>query len=136
MSRPAFDPQRHEIWYTDGVSGFYVVRIDPSVWPSGAGLQTLQLSSVGKPRRIRAGHRTTVNLLVRVPRDEAWVPFKQDEVFSPVSGATISINGRRVQTNVNGADTLALRLPAAGKYRVTVSKPGYAPGLFMLRVWR
>jgi hypothetical protein len=33
MSQPAFAPERHEIWYSDGGTGFYVVRVDPSVWP-------------------------------------------------------------------------------------------------------
>jgi hypothetical protein len=32
MSQPAFDVARHQIWYSDGNSGFYVVQIDPSVW--------------------------------------------------------------------------------------------------------
>jgi hypothetical protein len=36
MSQPAFDSARHEIWYADGGSGFYVVRVDSSVWPSSA----------------------------------------------------------------------------------------------------
>ena len=34
MSKPAFDPARREIWYTDGTSGFYVVRLFKSVWPN------------------------------------------------------------------------------------------------------
>ena len=34
MSMPAFAPERHEIWYSDGTSGFYDVRVDSSVWPS------------------------------------------------------------------------------------------------------
>lgn len=34
MSQPAFDPARHEIWYTDGGTGFYVVRVDNGVWPT------------------------------------------------------------------------------------------------------
>ncbi len=33
MSQPAFAPQRREVWYTDGTSGFYVVRVDKGVWP-------------------------------------------------------------------------------------------------------
>jgi hypothetical protein len=33
MSQPAFDVARHEIWYTDGGTGFYVVRVDNGVWP-------------------------------------------------------------------------------------------------------
>lgn len=33
MSAPAFDPARGEIWYTDGNSGFYNVRLTNGVWP-------------------------------------------------------------------------------------------------------
>lgn len=32
MSQPAFDVARHQIWYSDGNSGFYAVQIDNSVW--------------------------------------------------------------------------------------------------------
>ena len=33
MSSPAFAPERGEIWYTDGFSGFYAVRLTNGVWP-------------------------------------------------------------------------------------------------------
>jgi hypothetical protein len=37
MSSPAFVPERHEVWYTDGFQGFYAVRLTNDVWnPSGA----------------------------------------------------------------------------------------------------
>jgi len=32
MSSPSFVPERKEIWYTDGYSGFYVVRVTNGVW--------------------------------------------------------------------------------------------------------
>jgi hypothetical protein len=37
MSKPAIVPERREIWYTDGATGFYVVRVAQSVWPGSAG---------------------------------------------------------------------------------------------------
>jgi hypothetical protein len=37
MSKPAFAPARHEIWWTDGTTGFYVLRVAASVWPSANG---------------------------------------------------------------------------------------------------
>jgi hypothetical protein len=37
MSAPAFAPARGEIWYTDGNSGFYSLRVDKGVWPFPAG---------------------------------------------------------------------------------------------------
>ena len=36
MSQPAFSPAAHQIWYSDGASGFYNVEVDPSVWPKDA----------------------------------------------------------------------------------------------------
>jgi hypothetical protein len=33
MSQPAFDTARHQIWYSDGNSGFYVVQVNNGVWP-------------------------------------------------------------------------------------------------------
>ena len=35
MSSPSFVPQRREIWYSDGFSGFYAVRVTNDVWPGG-----------------------------------------------------------------------------------------------------
>jgi hypothetical protein len=39
MSQPAFAPERGEIWYSDGTSGFYALKVDEDVWPfrGGAG---------------------------------------------------------------------------------------------------
>ncbi len=33
MSKPAFDVARHDVWYTDGTTGFYVVHLDNGAWP-------------------------------------------------------------------------------------------------------
>jgi hypothetical protein len=38
MSKPAFDPALREVWYTDGTSGFYVVKLDAAVWPDPVGV--------------------------------------------------------------------------------------------------
>jgi hypothetical protein len=34
MSQPAFAAKRHEIWYSDGASGFNVLRVTNGVWPT------------------------------------------------------------------------------------------------------
>jgi hypothetical protein len=36
MSKPAFDVARHEIWYTDGGTGFYVLQVTNGAWPGSA----------------------------------------------------------------------------------------------------
>jgi LVIVD repeat len=34
MSKPAIVPDRREVWYSDGATGFYVLRVAPEVWPA------------------------------------------------------------------------------------------------------
>ena len=33
MSKPAIVPARHEVWYSDGATGFYVLRVAKTAWP-------------------------------------------------------------------------------------------------------
>jgi hypothetical protein len=33
MSKPAIVPARREVWYSDGATGFYVLRVSPAAWP-------------------------------------------------------------------------------------------------------
>jgi hypothetical protein len=42
MSSPAFVPQRHEVWYTDGYSGFYAVRLTNDVWNPTASCNSIR----------------------------------------------------------------------------------------------
>ena len=37
MSKPAIVPARREVWYSDGATGFNVLRISRDVWPGAAG---------------------------------------------------------------------------------------------------
>jgi len=50
MSKPAFVPERREIWFTDGTSGFYDLRVDKSVWPQGAAQAPNGGSGLGRSR--------------------------------------------------------------------------------------
>jgi hypothetical protein len=61
MSQPAFAPERREVWYTDAISGFHVVRLDRSVWPDPVARtcsrrRTVTIHLPGRPalRRVRA----------------------------------------------------------------------------------
>jgi hypothetical protein len=71
MSRPAFDADRREIWFSDGPTGFYVVRVSKDVWPAGQapGAGCLARRAPIGPRnigRVRLG-ATRKSLLRRVP---------------------------------------------------------------------
>jgi hypothetical protein len=37
MSKPVIVPARREVWYTDGATGFYALRVAESAWPAGSG---------------------------------------------------------------------------------------------------
>ncbi len=50
MSQPAFDAARHDIWYSDGGTGFYVLHVADGVWPQGSTTPSAHRSP-GAPRR-------------------------------------------------------------------------------------
>src|SRR3712207_1694174 len=54
MSQPAFAPSRGEVWYSDGTSGFYALKVDPDVGPftTAAGRSCLARRSPSGPRNI------------------------------------------------------------------------------------
>jgi hypothetical protein len=41
MSMPAFAPERHEIWFTDGTGGFYALQLTNGAWPSDGASRVL-----------------------------------------------------------------------------------------------
>jgi hypothetical protein len=71
MSKPAFAPERREIWYSDGATGFNVLRVAKSVWPTASSARKgclARRSPIG-PRnigRVRLG-LTRRQLARRVP---------------------------------------------------------------------
>jgi hypothetical protein len=56
MSQPAFAPARHEIWYSDGASGFNVLRVTNGMWPHPPSAKRCRKTA--RPKRTAArGHR-------------------------------------------------------------------------------
>jgi len=70
MSSPSFVPERGEIWYSDGLSGFYAVR--STNWPFGSGSCLRRRLRVGArkigPIRVRSSRRKLLNLRVQPVR--------------------------------------------------------------------
>jgi hypothetical protein len=64
MSMPAFDTARHDIWYTDGGTGFYVLHVDNGAWPQsgGAGSTRPPAGCPAATGRLRAGSLGAVHL--------------------------------------------------------------------------
>jgi hypothetical protein len=81
MSQPAFVPERHEVWFTDGTSGFYALKVNN--WPSGGSANsgvlgtckssarktyTLKLPRGTKARSVRASQGKKRVRVLRVKR--------------------------------------------------------------------
>ena len=76
MSSPTFAPERNEVWYTDGNSGFYALKLSAEAasaqglgaggagCASDAGFRSVSAQPIG--RRIRLGYTRRLNLPVRV----------------------------------------------------------------------
>jgi hypothetical protein len=80
MSKAAFVPERGEIWYSDGNSGFYALRMAKGVWPfdqPGGGL--------GLPTARRCASRRAFSIRVRAPRGQR------------LRSARVYLNGKRVR---------------------------------------
>ena len=54
MSQPAFVAERNEIWYSDGTSGFWVLKLAPGLLPARCGKARLRLPRVKGGRIVRA----------------------------------------------------------------------------------
>jgi hypothetical protein len=59
FSQPAFDVSRHDVWYSDAISGFYVLHLDDRAWPeagtAGARACTARTRvTLALPRSLRA----------------------------------------------------------------------------------
>jgi len=92
MSKPAFDIARHEIWYSDGNSGLYAVRVTNDVWPAAA----------PAARRPRCTSRRS--FVIRLPRG--------------LRSARVTVGGRRAKV-IRGS-RLRARVNLRGRRRGTV----------------
>ena len=85
MSQPSFDTARHDVWFTDGASGFYVVHLVNGAWPAAP-------VAAGRTCRSRRAFPVTV----RAPRG------------TTIRRATATLAGRRIAVSVKGRGAHAL----------------------------
>jgi hypothetical protein len=88
MSQPAFVPERKEIWYSDGTSGFHALRLTNDAWPDAAALApALRCGSnrlftirLREPRhgRLRSARVTVDGKAVRVRRSSSRLTARID----------------------------------------------------------
>jgi len=85
MSKPSFVPERGEIWYSDGNSGFYNVRVTNGVWPFATAASAGSASpALGLPSARRCVSRRNFSIRLRPRRDR-------------LRSARVSVNGKRVK---------------------------------------
>jgi len=84
MSMPAFAPARHEVWYSDGTSGFYALRVDPSVWPVTKASSKAP-SHLGLPSSRRCASRRGFTIHLRAPHGQS------------LSSARVYVGSKRVR---------------------------------------
>lgn len=116
MSQPAFVPDRREVWYTDGESGFYVLRVDKSVWPQAGSAQSpggggaCTARTKARHLRVNRGQKTRVRV-------------KLTRAGKRVRGATVRLRGpgfsRHAKTGASGR--VAFKVRAKRNGRATVS---------------
>jgi hypothetical protein len=70
MSRPSFDLARRTVWYSDGNSGLYAVRLTNGAWPRGRPPRCVRRDRfvLRLPRRIRRARVTVDGRRVKVRR--------------------------------------------------------------------
>ncbi len=115
MSQPAFAPERREIWFSDGTSGFYALRVDKSVWPQDA--------ARAPARRCQARRRLLVKVRVprgaRVRRVRATLAGKRVRTLRRRGGLYAVADLRRVS---RPTARLVIRLRLVGGRRTTTSR--------------
>ena len=109
MSQPAFVPERREVWFTDGTSGFYALRVAKDVWP-GAGTGTKAARSCSG-RRLFAAH-------VKLPRGAHVRSMRATLNGKPVK--KLKRTGRKVRVPVD----LRRLTKSVATLRVTVKLKG------------
>jgi hypothetical protein len=103
MSQPAFAPERGEIWYSDGTSGFYALKMDPAVWPfpsetgpSGCvdnrGFASVGVARSGNGVQLRLSRRRALPVKVDVFRVSVGRRVIQERRVASFSGRTSSFN--------------------------------------------
>jgi hypothetical protein len=119
MSKPAFVPERREIWWTDGTSGFYVLRVDASVWDAANAGASGPAACTARTRSRKVGVRRGVTTSVHV---------RLTRRGRSVRRATVSLRGpgfsKRARTNSAGRAAFRVRARRTGRATVSAALCG------------
>jgi hypothetical protein len=106
MSKPAFAPERREIWFSDGTSGFYVLRVDKGVWDDAT---TAGPNGSGRSPAAKCSSKTHFLVKVKAPRGS-----KVSSIRATLAGKKVRIvrrgRARYADVNMRGMRSSAARL--------------------------
>jgi hypothetical protein len=112
MSSPAFAPERGEVWYSDGNTGFYALRFADGVWP----FRAVPRPSLGLPSARRCLSKRNFGIRLRAPRGER---LRSARVY--VAGKRVRVfrrGGRlRARVNLRGMPKRTVRVRIVAKTR-------------------
>jgi hypothetical protein len=101
MSQPAFVPERREIWYSDGTTGFHVLRLTEGTWPAAPAAATPKATAK------RCLSRRGFTIRIRHPRGDR------------TRSARVTVDGRRVPVR-RGAQHYTAHVGLRGKQKKVV----------------
>ena len=129
MSSPSFVPKRREIWYSDGNTGFYAVRVAKGVWPfattSAKASRRIRLSV--NPNRARVGRRKRFSFRATTIANGRRVAVRK---------ATVRFDGRKARTNSKGRVRISGTLSRRRVYRARATRKGMRSGKASVRAVR
>jgi len=100
MSMPAFDSARHEIWWTNGTSGFYVLKVVNGVWPVA--------KKATKPPKVLCASRRVFTIHLKNPTGDH------------LRSARVTVDGKPVKVHKGRKFTARVDLRGKGKKIVVV----------------
>ena len=112
MSKPAFDVAHRTVWYSDGNSGLFAVRLTNGAWPSGraAHCTPRRRFTLRLPRRLRTARVTVGGKRVRVRRRAGRLRVRVD--------LRRARPGRVVRLRIVGKTRAGKRVVRVKRYRV------------------
>ena len=128
MSKPSFAPGRNEIWYSDGNSGFYAVRVTNGAWASA---RADGGSTLGLPRARRCLSRRDFTIRLRpkgrLRSARVWVDGKRVRVVRSRGRlrARVDVRGARkgrVAVRIVARTEAGSTIRAERRYRTCTSK--------------
>jgi hypothetical protein len=97
FSQPAFDVARHDVWYSDATSGFYVLHLTNAAWPAGAAAAACvsrRTLTIHLPRALRTATVRYAGRRARPVRRAGRLTARIDMRGLPARPVVVRIAGR------------------------------------------